>query len=37
MTTATAESKSLKAREQAAGKFIERPNDSGQILQRLMY
>jgi ABC-type multidrug transport system fused ATPase/permease subunit len=37
MTTATAERKSLKAREQAAGKLIEKGGDSGKILQRLLF
>jgi hypothetical protein len=37
MTTATAERKSLKAREQAAGKLIEKADDSGKILQRLLF
>jgi ABC-type multidrug transport system fused ATPase/permease subunit len=37
MTTASAERKSLKAREKVAGKSIERPDDSGQILRRLMF
>ena len=37
MTTATAERKSLKAREQVAGKLIEKAGDSGKILQRLMF
>jgi len=37
MTTATAEKKSMKAREKQAGKSIEKPDDSGQILSRLMF
>ncbi len=36
MTTATAERKSFRAREKTAGKSIEKPDDSLQILQRLM-
>jgi ABC-type multidrug transport system fused ATPase/permease subunit len=37
MTTATAESKSMRAREKQAGKSIEKSDDSRQILSRLMF
>jgi len=37
MTTTTAERKSLKTREKTAGKFIEKPDDSGRVLRRLMF
>jgi ABC-type multidrug transport system fused ATPase/permease subunit len=37
MTTANAERKSMKAREEVAGKLIEKPDDSGRILRRLMF
>jgi ABC-type multidrug transport system fused ATPase/permease subunit len=37
MTTATAERKSQKAREEIAGQLIEKPDESGRILRRLMF